>query len=319
MPDRPLISVALCTFNGERFLAAQLDSLLAQDYAPLEIVVVDDCSRDGTWALIGAYAARDPRVRPYRNDTNLGLIGNFERALRLCQGAYLAPCDQDDLWLPQKLSVLQQAIGSASLAYCDSQLVDAEGRPRPKRISDQRNMYSGRDPVAFALANCVAGHAMLFRRDLLDEALPFPAVPYHDWWLAFIAAGRDGIVYVPQALVHYRRHDAAFVEHARRPAPGDRLRRYEELLQWLAAIAQHPGREQGYLRQLYAAFRELARGWYSPRLAKLLVARRQTLFFIDRRATRKPWRTVFAHATGIRVRQFFSRRYAQRSPLLPAG
>lgn len=316
--DHPLISVALCTFNGENFLAEQLDSLLAQDYPSLEFVIADDSSSDRTWELICAYAARDPRIRAYRSDVNLGLVRNFERVLGLCRGAYIAPCDQDDIWAPHKLSVLHEAIGSASLVYCDSELVDAQGHSRRRKISDQRNMYAGHDPVALALANCIAGHAMLLRRDLLDMALPFPSVPYHDWWLAFIAAGRDGIRYVPQPLVRYRRHAAAFVEHAARAAPDDRLRRYEQLLQWLAAVARHPGPEQTYLGRLYAGFRAVADSWFSLELARLLWARRRTLFFIDRRAARKPWRTLFSHALGIPVRQVFSRRYPRRAPQLPA-
>lgn len=316
--DFPLISVALCTFNGERFLAEQMDSLLAQDYPNLEFVIVDDASTDRSWEMLQAYAARDARLQAFRNEANLGLIRNFERALRICRGEFIAPSDQDDIWAPQKLSVLMREIGDASLIYCDSQLVDEAGQPRRHRISDQRNMYAGNDPVALALANCIAGHAMLLRRDALDAALPIPPVPYHDWWLAFVAAGRQGIRYVPQALVQYRRHDSAFVETAARAAPQDYLRRYEQLLQWLAALARFPGPEQAYLRRLYEGFCGVADGWFSWDLARLLSERRHRLFFIDRRAARKPWRTLLSHALGIRVRQIFSRRYPRRAPVLPA-
>ena len=96
----PLISVALTTFNGERFLRPQLDSLLAQDYRHFELVVVDDGSQDSSYSILQEYAARDSRLRCFRNERNLGFLQNFTKAFSLCEGELIAPCDQDDLWLP---------------------------------------------------------------------------------------------------------------------------------------------------------------------------------------------------------------------------
>ena len=101
-----LISVALCTYNGEKFLREQIDSILAQTYKNLEIVIVDDCSTDKTTNIINAYAEKDKRIKLFQNASNLGFNKNFERALGLTSGEYIAISDQDDIWLPQKLQSL---------------------------------------------------------------------------------------------------------------------------------------------------------------------------------------------------------------------
>jgi len=96
------VSVALATYNGERFLAKQMDSLLAQDYPNLEIVISDDCSTDGTWDILQSYASRDPRIRLLPREKNLGYVQNFIRVFQSCQGELISPCDHDDIWYPQK-------------------------------------------------------------------------------------------------------------------------------------------------------------------------------------------------------------------------
>jgi len=206
----PLVSIALCTYNGASYLREQLDSLLAQRDVSFEIVAVDDGSQDQTCAILRDYAAREPRVRYFANECNLGPTASFERAMALCSGEFLAPCDQDDIWHPDKLASLLAAIGSCDAAYCDSDYVDASGQTVGHRISDAVGMLAGDNPVAFLFANSVSGHAMLLRRDLFERARPFPAAAYHDWWLALCAAGRNGIRYLDRPLVHFRRHDNAY-------------------------------------------------------------------------------------------------------------
>lgn len=205
----PLVSIALCTYNGALYLREQLDSLTAQQDVALEIVAVDDGSRDQTRAILREYAALDSRIRCFDNERNLGPTVSFERAMSLCRGEFIAPCDQDDIWHPGKLGRLLAAIGEYDLAYCDSEFVDAQGHASGRRISDGRTMIAGTNPIAFLFANSVSGHAMLLRRDLFERARPFPANVYHDWWLALCAAGREGIEYLDEPLVHFRRHESA--------------------------------------------------------------------------------------------------------------
>lgn len=204
----PLISVALCVHDGARFLAEQLDSVLAQRGVNIEVVALDDASADASPALLQECAQRDARVRCFRNDTNLGASRSFERAMSLTRGAFIAPCDQDDIWEADKLAKLLAAIGDADLAYCDSAYIDENGVPAGTKVSDDIAMLSGHEPLTFLFTNSVSGHAALLRRELFTAARPFPADAFHDWWLALVAAASGGIVYWPEPLVRFRRHAA---------------------------------------------------------------------------------------------------------------
>lgn len=209
-PSSPRVSVALCVYNGERHLREQLDTVLAQRDADLEVIAVDDGSSDGSVALLREYAARDPRIQVHVNPENLGPLRSFERAMSLGRSEFIAPCDQDDRWHPQKLAKLLARIGDADLAYCDSEYIDDAGIAHGRGISSDLRMMSGHEPLQFVFSNSVSGHALLVRRTLFDAARPFPPGLFHDWWLAMCAAACGGVVYLDEALVQFRRHDAAF-------------------------------------------------------------------------------------------------------------
>jgi len=104
--DAALASIAMCTYNGEKYLREQLDSLVAQDYPNLEIVIVDDCSTDSTPQLLEEYAGQHPNFTIHQNEQNMGFRRNFEKALKLCSGEIISLCDQDDIWFPNKISAL---------------------------------------------------------------------------------------------------------------------------------------------------------------------------------------------------------------------
>src|SRR5581483_6393778 len=109
MRNEPLVSIALCTYNGEKFLRKQLDSLLLQDYNNIEIIIVDDRSTDNTWHIVQEYAKKDTRIFAYRNHQNIGYIRNFEKAILLCRGDYIALADQDDIRESRKIQILTNA------------------------------------------------------------------------------------------------------------------------------------------------------------------------------------------------------------------
>ena len=239
----PKVSVALCVYNGARWLPAQLDSVLAQEGVEVEVVALDDRSTDNSLEVLRDYARRDARIRVYENDENFGHLKSFETCMGLCTAPLIAPCDQDDLWHPRKLAALIEAMGEADLAYCDSEFVDGEGRPLGRTVSqDIGPMLDGRDALWFAFRNTVSGHAMLVRRSVFDAALPFPSILYHDWWLALRAAAGQGVVYLDDALVRSRRHDMAASPmgkglgglHRKRSASRNR----KWLAQWLYVFEQ---------------------------------------------------------------------------------
>jgi glycosyltransferase involved in cell wall biosynthesis len=207
MKNLPLVSIALCTYNGEKFISQQLESILKQSYPNIEIVVVDDCSTDNTFSILEDYADKNDKIKLTRNDKNLGFIGNFEKALRLSQGTYIAFSDQDDVWDVEKIKTQVENIEGNKLIYHDSVFIDSEGNSLKTRISDLKKMYEGGDPRAFLFNNCVSGHSILMEKSLVDEILPFPVDIFYDWWIAFVALNKGSIKFLPKTFVSYRKHN----------------------------------------------------------------------------------------------------------------
>ena len=199
----------MATYNGERFVVEQMRSILAQLGPSDEVVVADDASTDRTVALIGALA--DPRVILMQQPTNRGVIPTFEAALRRVRGRFVFLADQDDLWLPGKVQTLMQALQarpSALLALSDARVIDESGQVVHGSFMDLRGGFRP-GLGANLVRNRYLGCTMLLRRELLHRALPIPgAVPMHDIWLGWMAATVAQVVYVPQPLMLYRRHDA---------------------------------------------------------------------------------------------------------------
>lgn len=202
------ISVALATYNGARFLRQQLDSIYAQTRNDFEVFARDDGSSDSTVAILEEYRERYG-LHYCVNAKNLGFLRNFEQILADCRGEFVVLADQDDIWMPDKLERLVSGIGDADLIYSDAALIDEKG----SRLADSLMQVSGVQPIAgFSFIHLVCntsitGCTIMFRRSLLDVALPIPECEqYHDWWLAIVAACHGGITYLPMALVHYRQH-----------------------------------------------------------------------------------------------------------------
>lgn len=316
--NTPLISVALCTYNGATFLATQLDSVLAQNWPNFEIVIVDDASSDETREILMHYEARDPRIHLHFNRENLGFLANFQKALSLTKGDYIAPCDQDDWWDPDKLTGLYEVMEGNGMAYCNSLLVNAEGESLNTRVSDVMNMYSGHDPTAFVFANSASGHAQLIRRSVVLRAMPFPKECFHDWWLAFVAASTEGLTYLPEVLVHYRQHAATQTDigkkKARKQMPGFRAGEFQGRQKWFEALASFPGREQSFFIELSQAHGDWLKSWTCPHFVNLLLQRRSSLFAIRRRTAKTPFAQALRFFFGLRARQFIlPRRYGTPS------
>ena len=168
--------------------------MLQQTYLNLEIIISDDASVDGTKAILDQYQD-DAKFRISYQSENLGAIANFEYATRQAKGEYVAFCDQDDIWLPEKVEKLYHAIGIQWLVYSDSILIDEEGLSLQKNLSQLRKMYSGKDTRGFIFSNVVWGHTMLVNKQLLPHVLPIPSGIPHDIWFACKATALTGIKY----------------------------------------------------------------------------------------------------------------------------
>jgi glycosyltransferase involved in cell wall biosynthesis len=203
----PLISIVMATYNGEKYLREQVDSLLAQSYPSLEFIFVDDASSDGSQAILQQYASQDERIRLVANPVNQGLLATFERGIREAKGELIALSDQDDVWLKDKISLLAAAIGRNSMIYADSALTDATGAVTGK-FSDRNQLGDYPSALHYVFGTKAMGHAMLFKREIIDIALPFPDYVGHDYILGFAAAALNGVSYFPTTLVNYRQHSS---------------------------------------------------------------------------------------------------------------
>jgi len=215
--ELPLVSIAVCTYNGERFLKKQIDSILAQDYTNIELIAVDDRSVDGTWNMLQEYAQKDKRLHAYQNEKNQGYARNFEKAITLCTGDYIALADQDDIWEISKIRTLMDSIGDAIMVYHDSDFIDEQDvRIGDKTMASRFRMYDGESTLPLLLSNCISGHAALFNKKLVKFILPFNDAKYHDWWIAYVSFNVGKVKFVNEVLVHYRQHQTSITDTLKR-------------------------------------------------------------------------------------------------------
>lgn len=203
-----LVSIAMCTYNGDRFIREQIDSILSQTYSNIEIVIVDDGSKDNTLSIINEYLKNDNRIKFFQNKKNLGFVKNFEYAISLCSGDYIALADQDDIWKKDKIEVFIKNIGNNLLIYSDAILVDKYSKEIGKElIRPNGNLVKGKCNKAFIFYNCVSGNTLMFKRELIKYILPIPnEMAFHDIWIAFVASTIGTITYTDIAYTYYRRY-----------------------------------------------------------------------------------------------------------------
>ena len=213
---RPAISIAMCTYNGSRFLPAQLRSIAAQHRLPDELVICDDDSSDDTPSILAQFVLSAPfRVRVIRNDKRLGSTRNFQNAISLCHGDIVALADQDDVWYPQKLARLAAAFTPESVAvFSDADLIDSDSHPLHSRLwnsycfgsGDQHLFAAGRALSVLIKHPVVTGTTLAFRKSLASVLLPIPAEHVHDFWISFLLAACGRIHVIPEPLLQYRQH-----------------------------------------------------------------------------------------------------------------
>lgn len=277
------VVICMATFDPEPALFdGQIASLLAQTHEEWSCVISDDGSAPELLAHVRAAVAGDPRFRLLEHRERVGFYHNFERALMAAPPTadFVALADQDDVWAPEKLEVLlgRMEDDRVQLAFGDMRAVDREGRELAAGFwVDRRNNtdHLGR----LLTSNTVTGAAMLFRRSLLDVALPFPGrlrLSFQDHWLAVCALTTGRIAFVDRVLQNYVQHEgqvlgqALPVESARRGVPS-RLRAWGAALpERLAKLAGRRGleeRRRSWSRGEYAyALRTFSRQWLGTAL-----------------------------------------------------
>lgn len=310
MDEKPLVSIALCTYNGERYLKEQLDSIVNQSYSNIELIAVDDCSTDNTIKILREYAEKHHFIKVFSNPENLGYIRNFEKALRLCNGPLIALSDQDDIWLLDKIEKQVQAIGNNMLIYHDSEFIDQQGNSLNKYMSDVMNLYRGDQPEVFLFFNCISGHSVLLKKELLDKMLPFPDAYFHDWWMGYVATNTGSIDYLSEALVKYRQHENADTNILKR----ERKKRnkaaikpselYKRKVQWLKSCAEYPyNKNPEFIKKIYGEILKNNKSYISVGLAKLIYLNRSLLFKINKKNYFSKLNFIFKEIWGGKIRK----------------
>lgn len=212
--SRPLVSIVMATYNGERFLREQLDSIIDQSYSNLEIIIQDDGSSDETCTIVKSYAARDPRLRFFQNDETLGIIQNFIDLLSKTSGKYIAISDQDDIWELKKIELLLNHIGNSSLIYTDSILIDQLGNQTGETLLQNLRLApkTGKGLLDLLTENTVSGHACFFLKSIVPSVLSNRYETWgdnmmYDQLIAVCASMINGVKYFETPLTYHRIHD----------------------------------------------------------------------------------------------------------------
>lgn len=285
------ISVAMCTYNGERFLSEQLASIAKQTRLPDELVVCDDRSTDRTVDIVREFgAAASYPVRVFVNERNLGFVANFERAIQLCNGDLIALSDQDDSWYPERLERSEQEFAAhpeVGLVFSDADLIDDQGQLTGTRLWPNFGFVGERKQRLLAgdytvlTKRFVTGATIMFRSRLRENCLPFGSGWLHDEWLAPAAAAVADVLPIDAPLIRYRKHASQQVGLSPQPGFWERRRRHWSELsrqigmleEMCSRLSQQPLSHRGEL--LYSHYRaqlQFARFRYAlpkRRLARL--------------------------------------------------
>ena len=202
-----MISVCIATYNGEKYIKEQLDSILCQIGDDDEIIISDDGSTDGTISIIRKL--NDNRIT-ILHSTAHNIIRNFENALKHAKGNYIFLADQDDVWLPDKYEKCLSLLKDYDLVVSDAIVTDEKLNTIKKSFFYHFNC--GKGIMKNAIRSTYFGACMAFNRKTLNYALPFPNDKEigHDLWIGFVAEITGKVLFFPEALILYRRHKNAF-------------------------------------------------------------------------------------------------------------
>lgn len=216
----PVIDILLATYNAEKHLADQLDSLFNQSHAGWRLIVRDDGSTDATGKILADYQRRHPDAVVIIEDRlgNLGACGNFARLLEMADADYVMCCDQDDVWMPDKIErtfrrmeALETTHGSSTpcLVYTDLQVVDDHLKVLSNSFYRMQAYDPGRgfDFSRLLVGNVMVGCTVMINRRLRDLAMPMPPEALmHDWWLGLLACACGRVAFLNEATILYRQH-----------------------------------------------------------------------------------------------------------------
>lgn len=200
-----MISVCIATYNGERFIREQIDSILRQLSSDDEIIVSDDGSTDNTISIINSID--DKRIRVIEGPRKQSPTSNFECALKASKGDFIFMSDQDDVWKPNKVNICMEWLQRYDCVVSDAEVTDSSLNPLYPSLYAIMQVRQGRIYNTI-WKNGYTGCCMAFRRNVLEASLPFPKdIPMHDIWIGNVAAYKYNVKFIPDTLIYFRRHE----------------------------------------------------------------------------------------------------------------
>lgn len=200
------VQILMSTYNGEEFIKEQLDSILAQTYPDVDILIRDDGSSDDTFLILKEYEEMHQNIKAYQGE-NIGVNKSFFELLKKSNADYIGFCDQDDYWLPEKIekAVEQLERMDGPALYCGAKtLVDENLEPLESQQSAHLKPGFGNAVIESICSGCTA----LMNKELADiirERLPKDVI-HHDWWCYMAATYLGSMYYDEEAYIYYRQH-----------------------------------------------------------------------------------------------------------------
>jgi len=208
------VSVIMPCFNHGRFVADSVNSVLSQTHRDLELIIAEDRSSDNSWEVISRLAAKDSRIKAIRHERNQGLSKSRNAALRVASGEFIAFCDSDDLWEPEKLDVQVNLLTTRqdyAVVYCDTLIIDDDGVPTGQcfsKLYPPPKTASGWLFPELAVRNFINIQSVLMRKECLQQVGPFDETIdwIQDWWYWIQLSRHHQFLYLQQPLARYRVH-----------------------------------------------------------------------------------------------------------------
>lgn len=232
------VSVIVPCYNHAPFIVEAVESVLRQGHSDLEVIIVDDCSTDNSWEVIQRLTLTDPRVKAIRHSRNQGLPSSRNDGLSIAAGEYIAFCDSDDVWEPNKLET-QLASLSANpqydVVYCDTRIIDQDGVPTGKKFSDVYPPATNTSGWMFdqlVHRNFINVQSALMRRRCLESTGSFDEDlgALEDWWYWVQLSRSHQFLYLPDLLARYRVHSQSMSAMRKRCFPVSRIKIYKRML-----------------------------------------------------------------------------------------
>jgi len=232
-----MISIAMTTYNGEKYIREQLDSILAQTENDFEVVICDDTSNDSTLSILKEYENKDSRFRIYENEKNLGYRENFNKAVSLCKGDFIAFSDQDDIWLPNHLQVLRENIGENFVCAGRAQrFFENDALLNLFQPTNYQAEYLTSQIKRFIYQcyafNLYQGASQMISKQAAEIYFPIEKNEYaHDWVSATNAIAENKFIYINEIITKWRKHPAQVTStHDSRKIRKNRLKNFVEYM-----------------------------------------------------------------------------------------